>query len=247
MLCKQFSVNGLMVAHSPEMAVRRAVRLPVGGTYRKGRILGAITSVTARSEVRTWTITGTPTGFTGSFTFTNGGSAVIGTLANLVTTVPTAAEVTTALEAIFGAGNVTVSKSVLVYTITFANTLANVRIADNLTASLTYTAGTSPAQSFALTTRGSSGEGQYDIYDDTASDGTQVAKCVLEYDYLSDPQGGKVTEQGPTGQPFSPDAYFSGYFFVADLLGLDAAAVTDLGKMSEGTVFSAPNGILHIF
>ena len=85
-------------------------------------------------------------------------------------------------------------------------------------------AGGSP--SWARTTRGSAGAGQYDAYLDGTVD---PAAAVLATDYLSTPQGELVTEGIRTGQPFSPLAYLSGFFNVSDLTGLDANAAADAG------------------
>ena len=100
-----------------------------------------------------------------------------------------------------------------------------------------------PGSTFEITTPGSSGAGQVDTYDNSA---IPVATCVLAIDYTSDVNGGYLTERGPTGQPYSPPCFIAGYFKVGDLIGLDAAAVTDLGKMAVGSAYNTPGGVLRI-
>lgn len=245
MQTKHFDLNPLKTAMRPDLAVEIPVTLPVGKVFRKGRLLGLVTYATPTPEIRTLTISGSPTGFNGNIVYT-ADKVYTGTLANAVSAIPTAAQMKTALETIFGTGNVSVSYSAGVYTVTFANTLANKRIGGTFSTDFTYTAGTSPSAAWAISTRGTCGLGQYDTYDDSASDGTQTAKAALKWDYVSDPQGGQVTEAGQGGQPFSPVAYCQGFFRTGDLLGLDANGVTDLGKLIVGTDYTQPDAIINI-
>ncbi len=240
---RTFDVNPLYPAFSRELAVLRPVKLPLGSTLLKGKVLGRPTYALARAEVTTLTLAGTPgSGGTFTVTFTAGnGANVSSALAYNVSTT----NFKTALEAIFGIGNVAVTGTAgSSYVVTFQNMLANQRIYKGWSVDVTGITGGAPTGTWAYTTRGSCGEGQYDFYDDNASDGTEVARAILMYDYKSDPMGGRVTEHGISGQPFTPEAYFSGYFRTADLLGFDAAALTDLGKLVAGTSYNDPNAVL---
>jgi hypothetical protein len=242
---KHFNVNGLVPAHSPDLARKRGVRLPVGTTIPQGTVLGDVTTITPVSQVMTLTISGgSPTGFTGNIIFTCGAGALIGTLANAVTTIPTAAQMQAAFDSIFGVGNTVVTYASLVYTITFAGHLANCRIGSNNTAyggtfssTLTFTGGSSPSAAFATTTKGTCGVGQVDVYASGNSDGTQTAKGFLAYDQTSGSIGDLITEWGSGGSPFSPTVMFIyGFFRCGDLIGMDANAVTTIGgRLSEGT------------
>lgn len=239
---RTFDVNPLYPAFSPNLAVKRPVKLPLGGTYLKGRVIARPTYAAAQSEVSTLSIGGSGTGGTFTVTFNAGNGANVS--AALAYNVSTSA-FKTALEAIFGTGNVAVTGTAgTSYVVTFQNMLANQRIYKGWSVDVTGITGGSPTGSWAYTTRGSCGEGQYDIYDDALSDGTQVARAILIYDYKSDPMGGRVTEHGISGSPFTPEAYFAGYFKCAQLLGLDANAVADLGTLVAGTAYSDPNAVL---
>ena len=89
--------------------------------------------------------------------------------------------------------------------------------------------------------------GTWAAYNDGHSDGTQVAKAILQYDICTDAAG--LVTYGQTAPnefgikyPYAP-AYFNGAFKTSELTGLDAAAVADLGRLTSGTV---ADGILAI-
>lgn len=221
----------------PQLATKIKVNLPAGVAYPKGTLLGNITSAVAASEVRTLTITGAPTGFNGTLAYT-ADKVYLVSLANLVTTIPTATEMQTAHEAIFGVGNVTVTKSSLVYTIVFGGDMTFRRVGNAITSTFTFTAGTTPAATYATTTAGTTGVGQFAAYNDALSDGSQVAKVILETAFVTNPAGYVVAENGSTGDVQGPSAWSAGYFRVGDLVGLDAAGLVDLGKLVEGTALT---------
>jgi len=237
MQTRSFTFNELKPAFAPERATKTTMRLPVGPPILAGTVLGP-TGVAARNDVKTLTITGTPTGGTWAFTF-------LGYQSGNIPYNATAAQAQTVVDAFFGAGNCTVSGGQLPGTalvFTFGGNMANVLIKSFGTVN-NLTGGTTPAVSFANTTPGSSGAGQVDTYDNSA---IPVATCVLAIDYTSDVNGGYLTERGPTGQPYSPPCFIAGYFKVGDLIGLDAAAVTDLGKMAVGSAYNTPGGVIRI-
>lgn len=237
MQTRSFTYNELKPAFAPEIAVKSTARLPIGPAVLAGTVLGP-TGVVARNDVKTLTITGTPTGGTWAFTFLGYQSANIAYNA-------TAAQAQTVVDAFFGAGNCVVTGGPLPGTalvFTFGGVMANALIKSFGTVNA-LTGGTTPAVAFANTTPGSSGAGQLDVYDNSA---IAVASCVLAIDYTSDVNGGYLTERGPTGQPYNPPVFYSGYFKVADLIGLDAAAVVDLGKMAIGSAYNTVDGVLRI-
>ncbi len=253
MLVATFSNIALRPAHSPHLAVRRNVRLPYGGPYgsggkyAKGLTLGCVTSVTAASAVWTIAATGTPTGVKFALTYSDGFRVYTATTANAVTDVATAAELQTALESIFGAGNITVVKTSLSYACTFGGQLANVRMGGLMSVSgTTFTAGTNPAATFTRTTAGSCGSGQYDVQLDGSSDGTQTPKGFLERDYFSDIFGGNTNEFGTSGQPESPAMYDAGFFNCADISGLTTTGLALIGRLAEGGALTDPDAIVKI-
>src|SRR6185312_5557273 len=153
-------LQGLMPSQdSPAYATPNPVNLPyggptgVGGSFAQGLCL-SIVAGTVQSEVITVTISGA----TGTLMFIFYGDRPY-TATWLVN--DSLATAKTALEGIFGTGNVTVTGTAGTnYIITMAGSLANQRIGGNVAVSAT-----SGTPTVARTTRGSSGAGQYDVYD----------------------------------------------------------------------------------
>lgn len=220
------TLQGLMPSQdSPPYATPNPVNMPyggpygVGGAYSQGQPISCVAG-TIQSEVITVTIAGA----TGNLVFVFTGDQIYQAVWGCSDTLATAQ---TALEGIFGAGNVTVTGTAgTTYTITMSGTLANKRIGGLVAVSAT----TSGTPTVARTTRGSSGAGQYDLYDSSTF---TVVNGFLEYGFLSTPQGFISTPDigFNTEQPQSPPAWTRGRFFVADLVttgtyALDADAMT---------------------
>lgn len=240
MLVNTFSRNDLTPALHPDNAEIGAGRLPVGVDYPKGKVLGCV-SVVQRNDVKTITITGTPTG--GTWTF-----SLLGNTSDAIAYNATAAQVQTAVDAFWGAGHCTVTGGPgpgTAWVFTFGGVLGNVMV-KGITVSGAFTGGTTPAIAIVDTTPGSSGAGQMDTYDDGASNGTQTARAILKTPFKSDIFGGNANEHGATGQPTNAVVYTGGYFNVSDLTGLDANGVTDLGRMAIGTAFNTTGGVLKV-
>lgn len=236
MLTRSFTYNELKPAFAPEIAVKSTARLPVGPPVLAGTVLGP-TGVVARNDVKTITTGGTATG--GSFTL-----SFLGFTTGAIAWNSTAAQLQTVLDEFFGAGNTVVTGGPFPATglvITFGGVMSNVLV-KSMTTNNSLT-GTSPTVAIANTTPGSAGAGQLDVYDNST---IAVANSLLAIDYTSDVNGGYLTERGPTGQPYNPPVFYSGYFKVADLIGLDAAAVVDLGKMAIGSAYNTVGGVLRI-
>lgn len=201
-----YTQQGLQVAHSPELATTRAVKLPyggptgTGGAYSQGLILTNVGG-TAQAEVMTITSSGSSGTFT--FLFVADKLYSTGALAYNCST----AVLQAALEEIFGTGSVVVTGSAgTSYVITFQS---NVRIGGYPFFANTFGSG---SISIARTTRGSCGAGQYDVYDGSTYTTTDA---ILEYETTLTPQGGLVGEYvTSTNQPVSPPAYAEGFFFV---------------------------------
>lgn len=221
------TLQGLMPSQdSPLYATPNPVNMPyggpygVGGNYTQGQPI-SIVAGTIQSEVITVSIAGSD----GNILFTFYGDTIYQATFDDAATLAVAQ---TALEDIFGAGNVTVTGTPgTTYTITMSGTLANQRIGGLVTVS----ASTSGTPTVARTTRGSSGAGQYDLYDSSTF---TVVNGFLEYTFGSSPQGFISTPDigFNTEQPQSPPAWTRGRFFVADLVttgtyALDTDAITN--------------------
>ena len=230
--------QGLQPCIYPELA-RTDVGKFLPGTYVAGQGLGQKTGLTAVNEVQTLTITGTPTGGTFRLTF-NG--VETGHITFSTTAATLAANITAALEAPaeIGTGNVTTSASVTVPAVTFQGALAGQEQPPLTFSRNDLTGGTDPTATVAETTPGQTAGGAWGAYDDAASDGLQIAKAVLQYATVVTPNG-KHYSGGSLTAHLSASFYIAGYFRTADLTGIDAAAVTDLGRIVEGAVGSLSN------
>lgn len=116
-----------------------------------------------------------------------------------------------------------------------------VRINVRLAASKDYVAGEVLAEVTAT-------PGTYDKYDGGGAGGLEVARALLEYDCQTDSNGlitlssVASTDGGEHGEKLlTAPAFVKGMFQTADLTGLDADAVAELGRLVQG---STTNGIL---
>lgn len=237
MLTRLFTQNELRPAFAPEEAVKITARLPIGPRIPAGQVLG-FTNTAARNDVKTITITGTPTGGTWTFTF-------LGQVSSSLAFNATAATVQAAVDAFFGPSCCTVTGGPgpgTPWVLTFTGMMGNVLI-KSFTVTGSFTGGTTPAIAIANTTTGSAGAGQMDIYDDST---VPTAHGLLAIDYVSDINGGLLTERGGSGQPYNPPVYIGGFFRVADLTGLDANGLADLGRMAVGSAFNTAGGVIYL-
>lgn len=250
MLVAQYSLSQLVPAFGRELAMSRNVRMPyggptgAGGTFPKGTVLGCVAG-TVQSEVATLTLANTTGGtFTVSFT-----ADKVYQTASLAYNV-SLANFKTALEAWFGTGNVAVTGIPgSSYVVTFQNQLANTRIGGLFAADASaLTSGTTATATWARTTRGSSGAGQFDKYLDAGTNSCPTtARAILAHDYLSTPQGEMVGEGLRTGQAYAPLAFMTGFFNVGDLTGLDANGVADTGwRIVEGTAITDTGAVIGL-
>jgi hypothetical protein len=215
----------------PEEISEIPVNLKASQTYPAGTILGEMIGT---DEVQTVTIDATG----GTFTITFGGQVTAALAWNA-----TAAVVQAALEALstIGVGNILVTKSGLVYTLTFRAALGSQNVAAVTTqvGSLTGGAGTAAV---ATATAGVAGTpGLYNAYASGNSDGSQVPKGILRYPCVTDAAGmitvGYGDGQAEWGQQTrSIDMAINGTWRCEDLVGLDTNAVTKLGRLVQGTI-----------
>jgi hypothetical protein len=86
--------------------------------------------------------------------------------------------------------------------------------------------------------------GLWKAYANGAVDGSEVAKGILQYDLTTDASGNHTLGGGSQGetQQTAP-VLMSGYFRTSEMTGLDAAGITDLGKLVSG---SLADGILCV-
>lgn len=230
-------VNPMFPFEAKEISVALAPSL----TLAAGTVLGEI------QLSDTYTIS-TGSQASGTFTLTFGGQTTATIARNAA-----AATVQTALLALstVGAGNATVVLTSgtpgtdAVYTVTFAGALAYTTNGA-LTANFASLA-TPGNASLAHTVTGQS-LGTFKAYNDSNTDGSQVARAILRYACATDSSGnitfGTASGGGVYGQTYkSAPAFVAGAFQTSDLTGLDAAAVTDLGRIIEGVLAS---GILRL-
>jgi len=89
----------------------------------------------------------------------------------------------------------------------------------------------------------------WDAYVDTTT--TDPARAILAYDVVTDAGGlhyfgAQASSEHGQGEPSCP-AYITGDFNDADLTGLDAAGLTNLGgRLIFGDDLSDPNAVVHI-
>lgn len=244
---RRFTGQGLKPCVRPEDAVRDAVRL-IHGTYLAGTVLGQWATWTAANEVQTITIDYTPTG--GSFYLLFDGLPVGPVLYN-----STSAQLQTILDAhaSIGTGGTVVTGGPLPGTplvVTFSGTnMASLWQPTMTVMSNSLTGGTPGTLAVAKTTPGRAVGGQWGVYDDALSTGQQVARGILASKTVVNTYGEHVVGGGQWNEKsYSTPIYTGGYFRTADLTGLDAAAVTDLGRLVYGTtsLLSNTGTILYV-
>jgi Bacteriophage lambda head decoration protein D len=86
--------------------------------------------------------------------------------------------------------------------------------------------------------------GTFKTYANANADGSEVAKAILQYDVSVDSSGNHMVGGGEHGETlkYAP-AYFAGTFRTTELVGLDAPALTDLGRLISG---SLADGVLRL-
>lgn len=244
---RRYSGQGLKPAQLPNRAWMDAVRL-IPGEYAAGTVLGQFSNWVAANDVQTLTETGTPTG--GSFDLIFNGVIIRAVPWNA-----TAVNLQALLDAAsnIGAGQTTVTGGPFPGTplvITFAGTLTSSLWQPLITLGTNgLTGGTNPTVTIAHTTPGRATGGMFGPYDDTQSNGLEVARALLSKKTSVNTFGEIIVGGGRWGEKsFSADAYFGGFFRTADLTGLDANGVADLGRLITGTtsLLSNTGTIIHV-
>lgn len=233
--------NRLQPIRYVELARRTAVRLPGGVNYSAGTVLGKRSTTTATDEVQTLTLSGSPTGGTFRLGVPLGGAAVTPTAT--IAHNATAAAVQTALAAVIGTGNVAVTGSAGgPWTVTFGGDAGQRDIPLLTLFSNSLSGGTSPTLGIVITTRGVPTGGHFVASDPAATDGSQIARIILEHDVQTDFYGNLIDEFGLPTQVTFP-AFTRGDFLVSELTGLNSINVAQLGRLAEGGLNTAsPSG-----
>lgn len=230
--------NAKLTPASPNGIKTGVLRLPGGINWAAGTVLGVVTGAAASAVVRI-TFGGTVTaGSTFRLIF---GSEISDPVAYHGTAGTFVSNLQTAMDALFGAGNTVVSGTGP-FDITFQNQYANRAIALPTTASALT--GTDPTVAATLQTAGHPGSGLAAAYNDALSDGSQVARQLLMYATRTDSLGNVITDR--PGNYNSCETYTGGDFFCSDLVGLDAAAVTDLGRLINAPTIATSGAVLHV-
>lgn len=249
---RRYAGQGIRPAMIPEAAKTEAVRL-IPGTYVSGQVLGQFTTWTAANDVQTLTIDYTPTG--GSFRL-----SFDGVLTSAIAFNASVAAVQAILDAhpSIGSGQVVVSGAGAlpgnVHTFTFSGSrVAGIYQPTMIVTANALTGGTPGTVAIAHTTEGRTAGGAWGPYDDTLSNGLNIAKainmkaCVVNT--YGEIFGGSSVNLDIGPRSFTADVYIAGYFRTADMTGIDAAAVADLGKLTTGTtsLLSNTGTIIHIY
>ena len=237
----RYTVGRLQPAALMPLATINGVKLPPLSNLLAGTVLGAMTEGTAASAVHTLTLGGTVTG--GTIRLVYGPDTTTAIVYNATPAV-FAVNVQAAVDSVFGPGN-TVVAGTGPFTVTFQNGLANLAVPAPTT--LSGLTGTTPTAAVTVTTPGVQAGTVFNAYNAGNSDGTQVARCLLAYDTVTNARGLIVADR-PAGHEAadSTPVYQTGPFFVVDLIGLDAAAVPMLGRIANATSVTAPNAILQM-
>lgn len=239
-----FGMTGLQPLYNPQGAKVTHVNLPVG-SYVAGLVLAQVAGTgTAVNEVQTLTLTGGPTGGTVTLSFNGQVTAPIAYNAS-------AATIAAALAALpnVGADNVVGGGGPwpAAVTVTFQNLLGGVDQPLIVMAANALTGGATPSMTIAQTTQGKPAGGHYVAYNDAGGGTVAIAKAALQYATTVEPDGRHRWGGGERpGNARSAPAFFSGNFLCADLVGLDANAVVDLGRLTHGTAFNEAGASLYI-
>lgn len=239
----------LIPAYHVEDAIPISVNFAPNLTIALGQVVGQITNPTA-NDVQTLTLEGTGGTFTLALVGLDTFTYVTGALPFNVS----AAALVTALTALAEAGGfhlatAAVTEAAGVYTITWGGAMASYPMPTltAISALTTATAGVAGTATVAHTTTGNT-LGWFTAYNAQNTDGSNVAVGLAPANFKTDALGRVIYGNVPLLPPFisndlSVPVYVYGFFFTQDLVGLDAAAVTQLGRQIIGTT---ANGVVHL-
>lgn len=233
---RNYAGDGLVPSRDPNDARIESAKF-APGRYAKGTAVACYATGAAQNEIQTATVTGTPTGGTVRLALDGKPTAALAHNAS-------AAVVQAALEALpnVGAGNVGVALAGAVYTVTFQGALAAQDVPELTLFANALTGGSTPSVTIATTQIGRAAGAQWAAYNDSLSNGLQVCRGLLRYPTEVGLNGvhavdSSMWNEHPEG-PRSAPVYVGGTFRCGDLVGLDAAAVADLGRLVNGTLIT---------
>jgi hypothetical protein len=241
---RTYAGEGLVPSRDPNDARVDSAKL-APGTYAKGQAVGLYNAGAAQNEIQTATVNGTPTGGTFRLALNGRPTAALNHNAS-------AAVVQAALEALpnVGAGNVGVALASTVYTITYQGALANQDIPLLTLFANNLTGGSSPTVALAATQIGRAAGAYWGAYNDALSNGLQAARGLVRYPTEVGLNGIHAMNHSIFGEvsegKLSAPVYIAGTFALADLVGLDANGVVDLGRLINGTAITDPGVELRI-
>lgn len=228
-----FTINRIDPAMEPEAAAEMAVNLMPSLSYPAGQVLGEQIGTDEVSQV---VIDATG----GVWVFTYAGQST----PNLAWDIGAAA-LQDAIEALsnVGFGNARVQDTAaLTHRISWIGALGSQNIAAPTTTATGLTGGAGTAAVTTVTAGVAGTPGRYGKYDNAATDGRQVAKGILRYACVTDANGLVTLGTGTAGSgewghtTRSIDMFYRGIFWTDQLTGLDAAGITDLGVLINGTI-----------
>lgn len=231
-----------------------AIGLAPSQNLAKGTLIGELAGTDAKSTI---TISASTSG--GSFTLSQTVPAALGPTAAITWSATNAtllANIQAAVDATFG--TTSNGKNIVVAAVSLTAGIGTISLTGNnaygnkpITWTLADSTSGGSGTTIASTTAGVAvTPGQYKAYASGNSDGSQIPKCILMRACQSDASG-NITESSTSGQAggqwgqtyLVTDAYYTGAFRVADIIGLDANAVTVLGgrfiqgKLSDDGIF----------
>lgn len=228
-----FKIKRLDPCIDPDDAEEVTVNLKPSTTFLAGQVLGEMIGT---DEVQQIVIDAAG----GTWVYTYAGQSASGLAWNI-----SAADLQTAIQNLsnVGVGNVRVQLTAAgTYRISFINALGSGNRAAATTTATGLTGGAGTAVVSTLTGGVAGTRGVFAPYASGNTDGSQVARLLLRYGCVTDANGLVTIGDGPAGtsehgftQRYA-DAYYSGIFATADLVGLDATAIGHLGRLIDGTV-----------
>ena len=235
---RQYTGRHLVPIYRTGKEYELPVNLAPNTYFAFGRVLGQYN--TSANDVQTVTVTGGPTGGYVRMSLANPYSGAFGTF-DLPYNV-TSAQAQVLIRALVGSAEYAVSGGPFPATplvFTAAGRYAAMPIL-TMKATSFLTGGSTPAVAVAKTTNGRS-KGTYGWAADGGSGGLDVARCVVSYECTTD-SGGNITmgayaQEGYAGEVF-PDvpAWHAGVFDTKELVGLSAAMVGQLGRLTSGVL-----------
>jgi hypothetical protein len=238
----KYNASILQPAFDPAYALRIAARLKPSTTYSKGQAVGELT--TPANHVVS--ITGSTNISGGTYTLTFRGYTTADIAASAA-----ASTVQAAFRALLPVGsNCNVTGGALNTTnalaFTFVTDLGYQPIESPAITASSLTGST--VTTTAVSTVGG-GAGTMAPYDDTNSDGSNIAKGVMEMACKTDALGritfGDVNTGDERGHTeLTAPVFIRGYFRIADLVGLDANGIADLGRVVLGSTTTGVLGIV---